>query len=109
MTIPLRVPPKFLAICLVHWNGLSSACAQPMGEVVIGLPCAGVIHHRQHLCGCRYDAIHRAFEIGRFTRTALPALAPLSQTMYIASVLSPTIVANDLNSADVCDPTVGDR
>ncbi len=31
MTMPLRVPPKCEAICLVHWNGVSIACAQPIG------------------------------------------------------------------------------
>ena len=31
MTRPLRVPPKCEAICLVHWNGVSIACAQPTG------------------------------------------------------------------------------
>ena len=31
MTMPLRVPPKCEAICLVHWNGVSMACAQPTG------------------------------------------------------------------------------
>ncbi len=28
-TIPLRVPPKFDATCLVHVNGVSPATAQP--------------------------------------------------------------------------------
>ena len=28
MIIGLRVPPKWLATCLVHWNGVSIACAQ---------------------------------------------------------------------------------
>ena len=31
MTMPLRVPPKCEATCLVHWNGVSIACAQPTG------------------------------------------------------------------------------
>ena len=31
-TIPLRVPPKWLATCLVHWNGVSPAQAQPMAK-----------------------------------------------------------------------------
>ena len=30
-TIGLRVPPKWLATCLVHWNGASIAQAQPTG------------------------------------------------------------------------------
>ena len=30
--IPLRVPPKCEATCLVHWYGVSSASAQPTGE-----------------------------------------------------------------------------
>ena len=29
--MPLRVPPKWLATCLAHWNGVSIACAQPIG------------------------------------------------------------------------------
>ena len=28
-TVPLRVPPKCDATCLVHWYGVSIACAQP--------------------------------------------------------------------------------
>ena len=28
MTRPLRVPPKWLATCLVHWNGVLVAQAQ---------------------------------------------------------------------------------
>ena len=28
----LRVPPKWLAICFVHWNGVSIACAQAAGK-----------------------------------------------------------------------------
>ncbi len=31
MTRPLRVPPKCEATCLVHWNGVSMAWAQPIG------------------------------------------------------------------------------
>ena len=31
ITRPFRVPPKCEAICLVHWNGVSMACAQPTG------------------------------------------------------------------------------
>ena len=27
--VPLRVPPKCEATCLVHWYGVSIACAQP--------------------------------------------------------------------------------
>lgn len=27
--MPLRVPPKWEAICLVHWKGVSPAQAQP--------------------------------------------------------------------------------
>ena len=27
--VPLRVPPKCDATCLVHWYGVSIACAQP--------------------------------------------------------------------------------
>ena len=27
-TIGLRVPPRWLAICLPHWNGVFPACAQ---------------------------------------------------------------------------------
>ena len=27
--MPLRVPPKCEATCLVHWNGVSNAHAQP--------------------------------------------------------------------------------
>ena len=27
--VPLRVPPKCDATCLVHWYGVSMACAQP--------------------------------------------------------------------------------
>ena len=27
--VPLRVPPQWLATCLVHWYGVSIACAQP--------------------------------------------------------------------------------
>ena len=27
--VPLRVPPKCEATCLVHWYGVSMACAQP--------------------------------------------------------------------------------
>ena len=30
-TRPLRVPPKCEATCLVHWNGVFIACAQPTG------------------------------------------------------------------------------
>ena len=30
----LRVPPKWLAICFVHWNGVSMACAAGCREVV---------------------------------------------------------------------------
>ena len=30
-TIGLRVPPKWLATCLVHWKGASIAHAQPTG------------------------------------------------------------------------------
>ena len=29
MTVPLRVPPKSEATCLVHWKGVSKATAQP--------------------------------------------------------------------------------
>ena len=32
-TIGLRVPPRWLAICLPHWNGVLPACAQAAGEV----------------------------------------------------------------------------
>ncbi len=28
----LRVPPKWLATCLVHWNGVFIACAQDEGK-----------------------------------------------------------------------------
>ena len=28
-TVPLRVPPKCEATCLVHWYGVHMACAQP--------------------------------------------------------------------------------
>ena len=28
-TVPLRVPPQWDATCLVHWNGVHIACAQP--------------------------------------------------------------------------------
>src|SRR5262245_5914531 len=31
ITIGLRVPPKCDATCLVHWNGVSAAIAQPTG------------------------------------------------------------------------------
>ena len=31
ITRPLRVPPKCEATCFVHWNGVSSACAQATG------------------------------------------------------------------------------
>ena len=31
MTMPLRVPPKWLATCLVHWNGVFIAQAQGTG------------------------------------------------------------------------------
>ena len=27
--VPLRVPPQCEATCLVHWYGVSMACAQP--------------------------------------------------------------------------------
>ena len=27
--VPLRVPPQWEATCLVHWYGVSIACAQP--------------------------------------------------------------------------------
>ena len=27
--VPLRVPPQWDATCLVHWYGVSIACAQP--------------------------------------------------------------------------------
>ena len=39
-TIPLRVPPKWEATCLVHWNGVLPASAQPMEKCgkVIGPP-----------------------------------------------------------------------
>ena len=30
--IGLRVPPKWLATCLVHWNGVFIACAQAAGK-----------------------------------------------------------------------------
>ena len=30
--IGLRVPPKWLATCLVHWNGVFIACAQARGK-----------------------------------------------------------------------------
>jgi hypothetical protein len=32
MIIGLRVPPKWLAICLVHWNGVFMACAHAAGK-----------------------------------------------------------------------------
>jgi hypothetical protein len=28
-TVALRVPPQWEATCLVHWNGVFMACAQP--------------------------------------------------------------------------------
>jgi hypothetical protein len=28
-TVPLRVPPQWEATCLVHWYGVSMACAHP--------------------------------------------------------------------------------
>ena len=31
MAIAFFVPPKCEAICLVHWNGVSMAWAQPIG------------------------------------------------------------------------------
>src|SRR5262249_37872210 len=31
-TIGLRVPPKWLATCLVHWNGVFIACAHAEGK-----------------------------------------------------------------------------
>ncbi len=39
-TIPFRVPPKWLATCLVHWNGVSPAQAQPTAKCgyVVGPP-----------------------------------------------------------------------
>ena len=40
MTMPLRVPPKWQATCLVHWNGVLPAQAQPMAKCgkVVGPP-----------------------------------------------------------------------
>ena len=32
MTSGFRVPPKWLATCLVHWNGVFIACAQALGK-----------------------------------------------------------------------------
>ena len=32
MIIGLRVPPKWLATCLVHWKGVFIACAQDDGK-----------------------------------------------------------------------------
>jgi hypothetical protein len=31
ITMGFRVPPKWLAICLVHWNGVHMACAHALG------------------------------------------------------------------------------
>jgi hypothetical protein len=57
IAMPWRVPPKCEAICLVHWNGVSKAQAQPtamcgkvwsvpqasysfiMSAMEIGMPC----------------------------------------------------------------------
>ena len=38
--MPLRVPPKWLATCLVHWKGVLPAQAQPMAKWgnVVGSP-----------------------------------------------------------------------
>ena len=30
--VPLRVPPQCDATCLVHWYGVSIACAQPTAK-----------------------------------------------------------------------------
>ncbi len=43
-TMPLRVPPKWLATCLVHWKGVLPAQAQPMAKCgkVVGSPHASM-------------------------------------------------------------------
>ena len=59
--MPLRVPPKWDAICFVHWNGVSIACAHAGRVVVEGLLAAELVHpaqHFLHLLGDRVEHRH---------------------------------------------------
>jgi hypothetical protein len=49
--VPLRVPPKCEATCLVHWKGVFMACAQAHGEVVVRLGPAEFVHARLEVLG----------------------------------------------------------
>ena len=75
ITMPLRVPPKWLATCLVHWNGVLPAHAQPMAKCgnVVGSPhVVDVIHH---LLGFADDAVERHHLVVGAFRSALGARA----------------------------------
>ncbi len=75
MTMPLRVPPKWLATCLVHWNGVLPAQAQPMAKCgkVVGPPhVVDVVHH---LVGLADDAVERHHLVVRAFRAAFGARA----------------------------------
>ena len=80
MTMPLRVPPKWLATCLVHWNGVLPAQAQPMAKCgkVVGSP--HVVDVLHHLVGFADDAVERHHLVVGAFGAALGA-EPLSPTM----------------------------
>ncbi len=80
MIIGLRVPPKWLATCLVHWNGVSIACAQPAGKWLkcLGPPSSSITFRLS--CHFSTKPLKNRFS---FTEPSRPpsALAPLSPAM----------------------------
>ena len=79
-TIGLRVPPKWLATCLVHWNGASIAHAQPTGTCgsLVGPPISSIRLIVLSRPSCTPSRLATSLNV---PSSPPSALAPLSPTM----------------------------
>ncbi len=95
-TIGLRVPPKWLATCLVHWKGASIAQAQPTGTCgsLVGPPISSI---RLIVLSRPSWTPSRLASSLKVPSSPPSALAPLSPTMYRTSVLSSSPEASRLS------------
>ena len=80
-TIGLRVPPRWLAICLPHWNGVFMACAQAAAQcgAVWSPPSASMppylLDQRQLLVGVEHEAVQEGHLVERAGDRPLQARA----------------------------------
>ncbi len=78
--IGLRVPPKWLATCLVHWNGVSIACAQADGKWLKCFGPADLVDRLQLSCHFSANPLKNRFSLSD-PSSPPSALEPLSPAM----------------------------